>query len=414
MKIRKRTIALFCYFVLIIVPIYWMLNMSLRSNSDILSTFSLYPANITFANYIKVFTDPTWYSGYINAMIYVSLNTIMSLAFALPAAYAFSRYKFIGDGQMFFWLLTNRMAPPAVFLLPYFQLYSTVNLIDTHIAVALAHCLFNVPLAVWILEGFMSGIPKEIDETAFIDGYSFPTLFYHHLHPADPGRRRRDGLFLLHVLVGRAPVRPHADRHRGQADRGDHDPHHQRHRSGLGPAGRQWYPHHRSGRTGHLVRPQPPCQGFRTGPRIRRFVMSLEWMYWTVPTAIFLHHHLFSDLGHAGLGTGFADHRAARLSPGSHHQGHPLFHRIAGYGLHSSGLAGAHRFQLVAGDAHFIRVDRCRNALGVACRCTPPIIVFPEHPESAAIPALNVLSIARRCAFAPRMHGDIPDPTKKA
>ena len=53
----------------------------------------------------------------------------------------------------------------------------TVNLIDTHIAVALAHCLFNVPLAVWILEGFMSGIPKEIDETAFIDGYSFPRFF---------------------------------------------------------------------------------------------------------------------------------------------------------------------------------------------------------------------------------------------
>lgn len=178
MKIRKRTFALLFYFLILIVPIYWMLNMSLRSNADILSTFSLYPADITFENYLKVFTDRTWYAGYINAMIYVSLNTIMSLAFALPAAYAFSRYQFLGDGQMFFWLLTNRMAPPAVFLLPYFQLYSTVNLIDTHIAVALAHCLFNVPLAVWILEGFMSGIPKEIDETAFIDGYSFPRFFF--------------------------------------------------------------------------------------------------------------------------------------------------------------------------------------------------------------------------------------------
>ena len=60
---------------------------------------------------------------------------------------------------MFFWLLTNRMAPPAVFLLPFLQLYSTFGLIDTHIAVALAHCLFNVPLAVWILEGFMS-VPR--------------------------------------------------------------------------------------------------------------------------------------------------------------------------------------------------------------------------------------------------------------
>ena len=60
------------------------------------------------------------------------------------------------------------MAPPAVFALPFFQLYSAFGLIDTHIAVALAHCLFNVPLAVWILEGFMSGVPKEIDETAYI------------------------------------------------------------------------------------------------------------------------------------------------------------------------------------------------------------------------------------------------------
>ena len=102
---------------------------------------------------------------------------MISLAVALPAAYAFSRYRFLGDKHMFFWLLTNRMAPPAVFALPFFQLYSAFGLIDTHIAVALAHCLFNVPLAVWILEGFMSGVPREIDETAYIDGYSFPTFF---------------------------------------------------------------------------------------------------------------------------------------------------------------------------------------------------------------------------------------------
>jgi glycerol transport system permease protein len=83
----------------------------------------------------------------------------------------------MGDKHLFFWLLTNRMAPPAVFALPFFQLYSSVGLFDTHIAVALAHCLFNVPLAVWILEGFMRGVPKEIDETAYIDGYSFGRFF---------------------------------------------------------------------------------------------------------------------------------------------------------------------------------------------------------------------------------------------
>ena len=178
MKIQKRTIALCIYFGLLILPIYWMLNMSLRTNADILANFALYPADLTLINYIKIFTDPTWYMAYINAIIYVCMNTALSLGFALPAAYAFSRYKFLGDGQMFFWLLTNRMAPPAVFLLPYLQLYSSIGLLDTHIAVALAHCLFNVPLAIWILEGFMSGIPKEIDETAFIDGYSFPRFFF--------------------------------------------------------------------------------------------------------------------------------------------------------------------------------------------------------------------------------------------
>jgi glycerol transport system permease protein len=105
------------------------------------------------------------------------MNMVISLAVALPAAYAFSRYSFLGDKHLFFWLLTNRMAPPAVFALPFFQLYSSVGLFDTHIAVALAHALFNVPLAVWILEGFMRGVPKEIDETAYIDGYSFPRFF---------------------------------------------------------------------------------------------------------------------------------------------------------------------------------------------------------------------------------------------
>ncbi|MCJ7499368.1 carbohydrate ABC transporter permease [bacterium] len=177
MRINKRSIGLAIYLGLLMLPIYWMLNMSLRTNADILGVFSLYPKDPTFANYVKIFKDSAWYSGYINSIIYVSMNTVISLLAALPAAYAFSRYRFMGDTHMFFWLLTNRMAPAAVFLLPFFQLYSTFGLIDTHIAVALAHCLFNVPLAVWILEGFMSGVSREIDETAYIDGYSLPRFF---------------------------------------------------------------------------------------------------------------------------------------------------------------------------------------------------------------------------------------------
>ena len=175
--VNTRAIVMGLYLIFLLLPIYWLVNMSLKTNFEILNSFTLWPRNLTLENYATILTDPAWYSGYINSLIYVVMNTVISLAVALPAAYAFSRYTFLGDKHLFFWLLTNRMAPPAVFALPFFQLYSSVGLFDTHIAVALAHCLFNVPLAVWIREGFMRGVPKEIDETAYIDGYSFPRFF---------------------------------------------------------------------------------------------------------------------------------------------------------------------------------------------------------------------------------------------
>ena len=177
MKIRPSALVMAVYLIFLMVPIYWLLNMSLKTNTEITSTFTLWPQTFTLRNYQVILTDPSWYMGYVNSILYVVLNTVISITVALPAAYAFSRYTFMGDKHLFFWLLTNRMAPPAVFALPFFQLYSSVGLFDTHIAVALAHCLFNVPLAVWILEGFMRGVPKEIDETAYIDGYSFPRFF---------------------------------------------------------------------------------------------------------------------------------------------------------------------------------------------------------------------------------------------
>jgi glycerol transport system permease protein len=176
-RVNRSAVVMGLYLLFLLLPIYWLLNMSLKTNTEILGSFSLWPQNLTFQNYIKIFTDESWYIGYVNSLIYVVMNMVISLAVALPAAYAFSRYSFMGDKHLFFWLLTNRMAPPAVFALPFFQLYSSVGLFDTHIAVALAHCLFNVPLAVWILEGFMRGVPKEIDETAYLDGYSFSRFF---------------------------------------------------------------------------------------------------------------------------------------------------------------------------------------------------------------------------------------------
>ena len=136
MRINGSTIVMALYLLFLLVPIYWLVGMSLKTNTEIVSTFTLWPHDLTFANYKTILTDPSWYNGYINSIIYVVMNTVISVTVALPAAYAFSRYNFMGDKHLFFWLLTNRMAPPAVFALPFFQLYSSIGLFDTHIAVA--------------------------------------------------------------------------------------------------------------------------------------------------------------------------------------------------------------------------------------------------------------------------------------
>src|SRR5690349_14444735 len=175
--IPGRRIIMVVFLIFLLLPIYWLVNMSFKTNTEIVTTMTLWPHQPTLENYKRIFTDSSWYSGYINSLSYVLINTVISISLALPAAYAFSRYRFLGDKHLFFWLLTNRMAPPAVFALPFFNLYSALGLFDTPWAVALAHCLFNVPLAVWILEGFMGGVPREIDETAQFDGYSYPRFF---------------------------------------------------------------------------------------------------------------------------------------------------------------------------------------------------------------------------------------------
>ncbi|RYF00279.1 MAG: carbohydrate ABC transporter permease, partial [Comamonadaceae bacterium] len=78
-RFRKRTIFLFAYLVFALLPIYWMVNMSFKTNHEILSAFTFWPREFTWANYRTIFTDPSWYSGYINSLIYVAINTVISV-----------------------------------------------------------------------------------------------------------------------------------------------------------------------------------------------------------------------------------------------------------------------------------------------------------------------------------------------
>ena len=180
---RKYVLAPTIYVVLLMVPIYWLVIMSFKTNGEIGSGLTLLPRDPTLASYRTIFNDPDWYLGYLNATIYVLLNVAISVLVALPAAFAFSRYRFFGDRALFFGFLAFRMIAPAILFVPMVQIFSDLNLIDTHIAVAIAHCIFNVPIAIWILEGFISSVPREMDQQAQVDGYSLPRFFIHILMP---------------------------------------------------------------------------------------------------------------------------------------------------------------------------------------------------------------------------------------
>ncbi|MEY4981967.1 MAG: hypothetical protein RIR62_233 [Pseudomonadota bacterium] len=135
-------------------------------------------------NYANILSSPELRAALGNSVAYVTLNVALCLTAGLPAAYAISRHRFVGDRHLLFALLLFRMTPPVVLSLPVFILFAQLGLVDSPVGIALVHCLFNLPIAIWILESFISAIPKEFDETAFLDGHSLPSFFFRHLIPA--------------------------------------------------------------------------------------------------------------------------------------------------------------------------------------------------------------------------------------
>ncbi|WP_309665041.1 carbohydrate ABC transporter permease [Tabrizicola sp.] len=135
-------------------------------------------------NYRHIFATPALTASITNSLIYVLLNVALCLAAGLPAAYAFARFRFTGDRHLLLMLLAFRVTPPVVLSLPIFILFAQVGLVNSPLGIALVHCLFNLPIAIWILESFIAAVPREYDETAFLDGHSLTGYFFRYLIPA--------------------------------------------------------------------------------------------------------------------------------------------------------------------------------------------------------------------------------------
>lgn len=176
--LRYICLSLLCVFIL--GPLVQAVMISFVST---LPRDDMAVGQFTLLNYRNIFADPDLVTSLGNSLIYVSLNVALTLLVSLPAAYALSRFSFVGDRHVMLLLLAFRITPPVVLSLPVFLLFAKLSLLNSPIGIALIHCLFNVPITIWILTSFISAVPREFDETAFLDGYSRPGFFVKFLIP---------------------------------------------------------------------------------------------------------------------------------------------------------------------------------------------------------------------------------------
>jgi multiple sugar transport system permease protein len=157
-------------------PIYWLFVISVKPAVDLFTTPSLILETVYWKNYINVVGNETLRGYMVNSMIISTSNALLVTVLAFMACYALSRFDLAGKENIFFWTITNRMAPAAVFLLPFFLLFTQVfaigdwKLYDTKIGMILLYCTFNLPFAIWTLRPTIDAIPKELDEAATVDG----------------------------------------------------------------------------------------------------------------------------------------------------------------------------------------------------------------------------------------------------
>ena len=204
----RITLAFFAVFLGVwsLIPIYWVGNLSFQARTEIFTVPAyLFPPNPTFDNHLRslglqeVPADeyqtqsglglvPTFQEGMINSILIALAVTALTIALAVPAGYAFARFAFPYRTAIFFIILFSRSLPPISVVIPYYQLYSAVGLRGTHLGLILIYLTLTVPLITWVMSGFFSTIPSELDKAARIDGASRRQLFFRIIIPtAAPG-----------------------------------------------------------------------------------------------------------------------------------------------------------------------------------------------------------------------------------
>lgn len=166
----SRFLIVFVVFIYLI-PIYWIILTSLKSGSDISAQIPQFFFRITFENYQKL-VESQYFSQLRNSIIIGFTSTILAVVIGTLSAYAFSRFKVSGENDLLFFILSTRMLPPIVIIIPVYLMYTVLRLRDTHFGLILLYTTFNLSFAVWLMKGFIDEIPTEYEDAALVDGYT--------------------------------------------------------------------------------------------------------------------------------------------------------------------------------------------------------------------------------------------------
>lgn len=159
-----------------IYPIYWLVMSSLKTKSEfVVSPLSL-PESLQFINYIKAFQFGDLMSATMNSLINVTVNVVLVVLAGTICGYFMARYDFRGKKLIYYTLLFGFLIPVYGLLVPVFLQFKILNLINTRYVLWFPYFAMQMPLAVFLAESFIKGIPVEIDEAAVIDGCSLNAI----------------------------------------------------------------------------------------------------------------------------------------------------------------------------------------------------------------------------------------------
>jgi multiple sugar transport system permease protein len=162
--------------MLFLFPLLWIVMASFKTKLELLAVPPVFIFKPTIENYLKAFNSD-FPQQILNSLIIAVSSGTVSIILGSLTAYGFSRYQIRSSDFVQFWILSLRMLPPIAVVVPFYLVFRALDLLDTHIALILVYCLFNISFAVWVLKGFFDEIPLELEEAAMLDGYSPPQIF---------------------------------------------------------------------------------------------------------------------------------------------------------------------------------------------------------------------------------------------